>query len=208
MKTLGQKTPLPIANHTSVVHNNKMYLFGGGGGMCENKELFMLDLETYRWSVLKPQIKNNDTDNDPVTRDEHSCIVYDDSLIVFGGFSVGEKTNSIFKYHFRSNTWEQIHAKGKARPSPRVGHSAVLYQDDNHGDCMYIFGGKDDENNKVSDLWKFNFETLQWTCIEAVGEPLPRSGHSASNYKKHLMIIYGGIYEITKELNDMHIFDL
>lgn len=73
---------------------------------------------------------------------------------------------------------------------------------------MYIFGGKDDENNKCSDVWKFNFETNKWTEIQAIDEPLPRSGHTASIYKDHFMIIYGGIYEITKELNDMHIFDL
>lgn len=160
IKTMGQKVPLPISNHTSVVYNNKMFLFGGGGGMCENKEMYVLDLETYRWTVLKPLIQNHDASNDPVTRDEHSCIVYDDSMIVFGGFSVGEKTNTIFKYHFKYNTWEQIKAKGKVRPCPRVGHSAVLYHDDNKGDCMYIFGGKDEENNKLSDIWKFNFETL------------------------------------------------
>jgi N-acetylneuraminic acid mutarotase len=78
--------------------------------MCENMDLFVLDLESYRWNLLKPQAKNNDKANLPVTRDEHSCIVHDDSMVVFGGFSFGEKTNSIFKYHFRSNTWEQLHA--------------------------------------------------------------------------------------------------
>jgi hypothetical protein len=32
---------------------------------------------------------------------------------------------------------------------------------------MYIFGGKDDENNKLDDLWKFNFLTKEWTEIRA-----------------------------------------
>lgn len=30
---------------------------------------------------------------------------------------------------------------------------------------MYIFGGKDDENNKLNDTWKFNFSTLEWTEV-------------------------------------------
>ena len=72
---------------------------------------------------------------------------------------------------------------------------------------MYIFGGKDDDNNKLNDVWKFNFGTREWSEITTVHEPRPRAGHSASMYKDKYMIIYGGIEEITKELNDMHIFD-
>lgn len=34
-----------------------------------------------------------------------------------------------------------------------------------------------------------------------------RSGHASQVYKD-CMIIYGGIFEVTKELNDMHVFDL
>ena len=48
---------------------------------------------------------------------------------------------------------------------------------------------------------------MEWTEIVAVHEPRPRSGHSACIYQDRYMIIYGGIEEITKELNDMHIFD-
>jgi hypothetical protein len=36
--------------------------------------------------------------------------------------------------------------------------------------------------------------------------PLERSGHSCDIYENY-MIIFGGIYEITKELNDLHLFD-
>lgn len=60
----------------------------------------------------------------------------------------------------------------------------------------------------MSDTWKFNFNTLEWTQIRCADEPIPRSGHTASIYQENFMIIYGGIYEITKELNDMHIFDM
>jgi hypothetical protein len=36
--------------------------------------------------------------------------------------------------------------------------------------------------------------------------PLTRSGHSASIYKE-FMVIFGGIHEVTKELDDLYIFD-
>lgn len=37
-------------------------------------------------------------------------------------------------------------------------------------------------------------------------KPLPRSGHSACLYKD-MMLIIGGIFEVTRELDDMLLFD-
>jgi hypothetical protein len=73
---------------------------------------------------------------------------------------------------------------------------------------MYIFGGKDDENDKLNDTWKFNFNTFEWTYINAANPPLERSGHCSQIHNDNFMVIYGGIFEVTKELNDMHVFDL
>lgn len=36
--------------------------------------------------------------------------------------------------------------------------------------------------------------------------PLPRSGHACDVYE-HYMVMFGGIFEITKELNDFLMFD-
>jgi hypothetical protein len=35
---------------------------------------------------------------------------------------------------------------------------------------------------------------------------MARSGHSASLYKD-MMLIFGGIFEVTRELDDMHLYD-
>lgn len=133
-------------------------------------------------------------------------------MVVFGGFNFGTRTNSIHLYNFKQNEWEMVQVQSTKNPCPRVGHSAVIRYDGEGGDCMYIFGGKDDENNKLNDVWKFNFDTLQWSPVRLSGdmsdEPLPRSGHAACIWNDNYMIIYGGIYEVTKELNDMYVFDL
>ena len=44
---------------------------------------------------------------------------------------------------------------------------------------MIIFGGKDDDNNKLSDTWMFNFSSREWRKFDFVDEPLARSGHTA-----------------------------
>ena len=125
--------------------------------------MFSLNLENYHWSMLKVKAKDGDDTNLPKTRDEHSSVVYDDSMIVFGGFVFGERTNELFKFTFETNTWEKIIPEGKACPCPRVGHSAIVWLDEEEGDKLIIFGGKDDENNKLADTWKFNFRTNTWT---------------------------------------------
>ena len=77
------------------------------------------------------------------------------------------------------------------------------------GSQMLIFGGRDEDNERMNDLWSFSFDTLTWTELKAkVGTaPVPRSGHSSSVYHC-MLIIFGGILEVTHELNDMHAYDI
>lgn len=69
-----------------------------------------------------------------------------------------------------------------------------------------IFGGRDEENTKLNDTWLFNLSSYEWDEIYCSIAPLPRSGHSATLYKD-MMLIFGGIHEVTRELDDMHILD-
>ena len=49
--------------------------------------------------------------------------------------------------------------------------------------------------------------TQKWCCIKTSGyEPHPRSGHSA-NVHNGKMYIFGGILELTKELDDLFCYD-
>jgi len=58
-------------------------------------------------------------------------------------------------------------------------------------------------------LWEFDTGSNSWRELkgqEGDYVPIPRSGHTAVvNGSK--MYIFGGIYELTKELNDMVVFD-
>ena len=154
-------------------------------------------MKTYKWESIHARGEQ------PLNRDEHTCVLYEDSLIVFGGFiNSGERMNDMYRYYFKENKWERVIMMGGDVPAPRSGHSAVIYSD-----SMFVFGGKDNDNNRLNDIWEFNFSTYQWTYIPALDPPLPRSGHSANIYKDY-MIVFGGIYEVTKELDDMYLFDI
>ena len=69
------------------------------------------------------------------------------------------------------------------------------------GKC-YIFGGQDDDNNKLNDLWELDLSTSKFQNIPVSDEITGRSGHSANIYNGK-MFIFGGILELTKELNEM-----
>lgn len=80
---------------------------------------------------------------------------------------------------------------------------------------MYIFGGKGVNNTKLNDLWTYNLTTHYWTQVNKCTtqeedllhkQPIARSGHSCDIIDNY-MIIFGGLYDITKELNDMHVFN-
>lgn len=72
---------------------------------------------------------------------------------------------------------------------------------------MYVFGGKDEDNEKLKDFWCFDFETSEWHKLPSDDDFLTsRSGHCCQVYK-HYMIIFAGIHEVTQELDDMAAFD-
>jgi N-acetylneuraminic acid mutarotase len=74
---------------------------------------------------------------------------------------------------------------------------------------LWVFGGRDEDNKKLNDLWKFDLAANTWQEIKPSdgNYPLARSGHAADVYEGQYMVVFGGIYEITKELNDLHMFD-
>ena len=127
-------------------------------------------------------------------------------MILFGGFAKGERTNETHYFNFLSGEWKHIVTPSEM-PCARAGHSAQLYNDGTT-EWMYVFGGKDNENDKLNDLWRLNLTTHEWEEVTNIGGmcPQPRSGHSAVLYKS-FMLIFGGIFEITKELNDTHLYD-
>jgi len=94
-------------------------------------------------------------------------------------------------------------AVGKADvPSARTG--CALATDDNH---VYIFGGKDD-SSRLNDIWSFSLADLKFQKLNGEGMiPAVRNGHTM-NYYQEKLYMFGGIHDITWELDDLHIYDL
>ncbi len=88
----------------------------------------------------------------PSPRDDHAMIKLDNKTIaIFGGFVEGERVNEVYSLDVTTCEWIYHKSTDKA-PVPRVAISAHSYNGK-----MYIFGGADEENDKLNDFWGFDF---------------------------------------------------
>lgn len=61
----------------------------------------------------------------------------------------------------------------------------------------------------MNDLWEFDLASEIWNQIELSPnsyQPMARSGHTANLFNDK-MYIFGGIFEITKELSELLVYD-
>lgn len=193
--------PGKISHHKAAVFGNQVVIYGGMTGIDEIEDVYEFDVSKESWAKLKQ------TGDVPKPRDDHSLAQIDDErFIIFGGFVDGSRTNECFVCTKVNNTlqWKQVGADSPQAPCIRASHSASVYEGK-----MYIFGGQDDENNKLNDIWEFDIEQEVFSQIELPDDsyqPPPRSGHSSTIFKAK-MFLFGGILELTKELNELLAFD-
>jgi N-acetylneuraminic acid mutarotase len=156
---------------------------------------YILDIRTLEWTPIERVDKNA-----PKSIDEHTATLVGEQIYIFGGNIAGFKNDQMFVFDPSSQNWTKLeHSSG---PCARSSHSAVLYQE-----RIYVFGGKDIDGNKLNDLWEYDIKNNSWKEIQKHEDaPLSRSGHSACTFK-NFMIVFGGIHELTQELNDMLAYD-
>lgn len=130
-----------------------MYLFGGNYGLSSNDKFYSFDPATHIWDLVKSRAANNEPGNLPPALDEHSAVIHEDSMIVFGGCANAERQDQTYAFNFKTLEWSII-GDGGLRPEARAGHSAVI--DGNH---MYIFGGQNNNDEKLNDIWRFDLTT-------------------------------------------------
>jgi dynein heavy chain len=93
--TIG--APAPRANSSACIYNNKVYLYGGHGGLGYTRssfnDLYSFDLETEQWEKIIPQ------NNCPEGRGGHSVFASDDKIYIYGGWNQEMQFNSIWIFN-------------------------------------------------------------------------------------------------------------
>jgi len=126
--------------------------------------------------------------NVPTPRYSHTALVWQDSMVVFGGERSAHSFGDVWLFNFTAQVWEYARPSGPVTPSPRFDHTAAL-----HGNRMIISGGRSGKKI-LDDIWAFNLPTREWTLVLNSTAPMgPRFGHSAAIVEgtEH-MFVFGG----------------
>lgn len=131
--------PAPRYSHTSVTYDGGLYVFGGERSAYSFNDLWRLDMKTMEWSIAPLS-----TNESPPARFDHSAVVVEDHMIIYGGRSGNIFLGDMWAYSFTNMNWTWIaggnSSTGSEVPGLRFGHSAVV----EHNKDMYIFGGYTD----------------------------------------------------------------
>jgi len=173
----------------------KYFFFGGmSEGWKWKNDLWEFDLETRKWKEII--IEGNDK---PSPRKDHSAVIKDDKIFIFGGQSNKTTLNDLWVFDYNKKQWSNI-PTDKTFPSARYGHSAVIYNNK-----IYIFGGQADGVD-FGDIWEFDIEKKMWKLIDIQSHLDPRHYHSAVVWKDQMIVCAG--YKQQRPLRGLWVLDL
>ncbi|EPY25522.1 hypothetical protein STCU_01660 [Strigomonas culicis] len=164
----------------------KAYVYGGVND-TEDVSCYLEDF--WEYDVVEKQWTSRPLTGDVhYSRAFHTAVWHKDRMFIFGGCNGRARFNKLFTIDangFCASAETVTHP-----PMTRYCHSAVVFEG-----SMYIFGGKcggRNSNKRLSDLYRCNLNTPEWTECEQSGEqPPPRSAHAALTHER-TMIICGG----------------
>ena len=203
--------PPPRANAGATLYNNKVYIYGGHGGLNHARSSFSdiwhFDLNTLEWHRYEPV---EQAQPPPEGRGGNSIFVIDDKLYSYGGWnSDGQFSNLVV---FDLNTPE--------RSDPDIQNGVARW---NHSAVMveaipswkyFIFGGESSDFGEaqprafgelVNTACFLDIETLRWAPIfpEDSVAPKPREYAGMSyDHRESRLIVFGGWNN--RWLNDMY----
>ena len=223
--------------HTSVIYQNKIFLFGGrtkygGGFVSPGLEIF---------SLTENAFTNQDPEGNifPEPRKNHIAELIGNQMLIHGGLNESnEILSDCYFLNLNQLKWG-VCTINRSTPSPRLyGHTSCLvlpkeyyqshrltiysYPDMETGSNrlkekgIYIFGGKSKEEGGLSNkMWilLIGQKQLRWVSPEIKGKPpSPRYFHSMNYYDKgNMLVVHGGRNDAVSDscaLDDTFIFDL
>jgi hypothetical protein len=202
-----------LSHHTMTLMGDKIIIYGGKTETGDaSGDSFLYNLSTEEWSKTcyigasspTTKSKHNSFNNLAPKRYGHTAVgIGDNTIFVFGGTDGTTYYNDLHIFDTASFTWITTKTHGQA-PSPRSGHSCVLYGTN----MLFVFGGGNDMK-LFNDLFVLNIDSMTWAKIQPKGtlEPVKRIHHTA-NVLANKMILFGGIITEQDKQHDLMLFDL
>jgi dynein heavy chain len=120
--------PPPRANAGSCVYKNKVYIYGGHGGLNYARvcldDIHTYDLATETWAQVEINVG---LQLPPPGRGGHSIFIMDDKLYAYGGWNHESVYNKIEMFDLETREWSDPDIYNMF-PGPRWNHSAVMVE--------------------------------------------------------------------------------
>jgi hypothetical protein len=175
-----------------IVAYNKWYLFGGRGtdNYCRSS-LHVVDLATLSITPAK-------NSRVPREREGHSCVLFNEWMVVFGGCDGGdedtESLNDICIYDLKNKNWIFPQCRGKL-PSGREGHAAGMIDH-----YMVVYGGN--SKDVSNSLFSLNLLNFIWEEYAITGATLGHRESMAYTCHHNKLYIFGGNSSAHSDLED------
>jgi N-acetylneuraminic acid mutarotase len=180
--------------HTAAVHNDNMYIYGGHITQPSSEYFHTVKNDMYECNLKTREWREVPVGENAPRRTEHTSVVYNNSLIIFGGYSGNGYENSIMSFDFQTGQWVQLTTQGDS-PSARSAHTASVV-----GNSMFIFGGWNGVHC-MNDLHELDFTTMTWKLICADTSQASRLSGSANH--RHSIFASPTACEINANAGDL-----
>lgn len=193
-----------IAYHAGALINDNYYFFGGQTASLQTSNaMWNFNIKECSLEVILFE------DNLCPPLESHTCDVYENKLIFYGGHKDKVLNNDIYCFNPEDGGFSKLtdNIPSNAKPLPRQEHASLVINDD-----LFIFGGIGKNDQLFNDMWKFNLKSMTFTPInyESMEKdmiPAPRLGHSMI-FDKNEIYIFGGFLGLVNESNELWKFDI
>lgn len=189
-------TPPSIRSHSynSFIHENHIYVFGGGLLGELHNDLWKFSLSGNYWERI---IYN--TPEAPEPREKHALFFLQGKLYVYGGRTANGLTGDMWEFDFEQKAWQKLYDTGET-PPPRI-RTAVTQSSYK----TWIFGGYTEEGF-TNEL--FEFSEGKWKQLENLGAVPKARQNPQIAYWNNKLFAWGGIDEEDYLDNELYYYDL
>ncbi|KDQ56133.1 hypothetical protein JAAARDRAFT_321646 [Jaapia argillacea MUCL 33604] len=152
--------------HSATMVGRKFTVFGGQFLHQLLDHLWVLDMESGSWDLVKPRPGFPK----PAARLGHSCVAQSDEIFIFGGTNGRQCFKDLWKFNFDDRQWSELSPSGGS-PPPRHGHAVALLNG-----VLYILGGRDgddkDPHPQLVSALVVQWLRLEQTCFSCMASPV------------------------------------
>jgi hypothetical protein len=159
LRHLGEsKGPSPRVGHSMVSYEGNLYVYGGRMSMGSQYFNTVARYMPSRSAWHEVEGKGSA----PMRRGDHSAVVVDDKMFVYGGRKQNIVFEDLYAFDFVLKTWEQITFDSSSCPGAIFNHSAVY---SSATATMFVVGGVHLQGGRRNFVFGYDMRGQYWRSI-------------------------------------------